>query len=753
MLNSEHMIIVIKFFSFPEKNDKIEIEVILLVISVLVELSHQNVDKTFDYSVPKELQSKIQVGLRVTVPFGYQTLEGFVLEIKRNSLMADLKDILAIQDEEIVLNHELLELGKYMKSITLATLISCYQVMLPRALKAQNGTVIPIKYESIITMGNTVFDSEKLNDTQKKIIDLVQENNNVLKRKLTSISTSSVNTLIKKGILQEKKVEQYRLEEENVNYPKYSLTLEQQKIVDEVLSLNDCYTPFLLHGVTGSGKTEVYMEIIEHQLSQGKTGIVLVPEISLTPQIVNRFRSRFGSVVAILHSRLSEGEKYDEWRKIVRKEVSIVIGARSAIFAPLQNIGSIIVDEEPTTSYHQENNPRYSVIDIAFYRGIYHQCPVILGSATPSLESYARAKKGVYHLLELPHRVLDRPLPEVKVIDLNENKNRRSMYFSNDLVEAIQDRLAKKEQVLLLLNRRGYSSFITCSNCGYVSKCPNCDITLTYHKTSDNLRCHYCGYATRREDVCPNCHEKGMKSLGYGTERLEEDLEKLFPEARMIRMDFDTTTKKGAHEKIITDFGQGKYDVLLGTQMIAKGLDFPKVTLVGVINADMSLNIPDFRSSEYTFQLLDQVAGRSGRGERKGEVLIQTFNPDHYAIQFAKTHDYIGFYQKEMQIRHQLGYPPYYYLTSIKISSCDYPLLKTEANVIAHFLKRELSHTILLGPTPCFVFCVNKRYQLQIILKYKKEEKLYATLQSLLDHYKGNSRIRIDLDFNPNRFS
>lgn len=723
-----------------------------MVAKVLVELTNRNVDKTFDYLIPSHLSEFVKVGIRVLVPFGYQKLEGFVLNITQETTFSDLKEILEVVDQEVVLNQELLELGIFLQNKTLSTLIRCYQVMLPKALKAKNGSVVPIRYESVISLGNTPFELEKLNEKQRMIVQEILNSSYVFKNKLTKISASSVSTLLKKGILKEEKKEKYRLDQTSNVVSKHPLTNEQEKIVDTVLLKKDEYVPYLLYGVTGSGKTEVYMVIIEEQLKNNKTAIVLVPEISLTPQIVSRFRGRFGEKIAVLHSRLSDGERYDEWRKIVRKEVSVVIGARSAVFAPLENLGIIIIDEEHTSSYHQENNPRYHAIDVAMWRGQRHHCPVILSSATPTLESFARAKKGVYQLLELPHRVNERPLPKIKIVDLNQTHKKEHFYFSKELLDSIQLRLEKKEQVLLLLNRRGYSSYITCSNCGYVEKCPNCDITLTYHKSSNMLRCHYCGYATKKNLTCSNCHHESMKDLGVGTEKIEEQLQLLCPSARIIRMDVDTTSRKGAHEKIIEDFGNFKYDILLGTQMIAKGLDFPNVTLVGVINADTSLNIPDFRSSEVTFQLLDQVAGRSGRGEKTGEVIIQTYNPDHYAIQYAKNHDYFGFYLEEMKIRQQLKYSPYFYMTLVKISSSDYEFARTESQKIANYLKKELIHSILLGPTISGMFKINNIYHFQIIIKYKREECLYSSLKKILEIYQDPKKIKIDIDFQPTSF-
>ena len=720
-----------------------------LVIGVLVELSNKNIDKVFDYLVPSEFIRKIKLGIRVEVPFGKQILEGFVVEIK-GERDRELKEILGVKDEEVILNDELLSLGKRMSEDTLATLISCYQVMLPKALKAKQGRNINKKYDSFYSLSNEDVSCLKLNQSQEKILEKVRENGRVLKKDLSLISDSSLKTLVKKGILIEEKCEHYRLNYSGDIVEKKVLTADQDRVVNSVyLDKHDVY---LLHGVTGSGKTEVYMELIEKVLDAGKTSIVLVPEISLTPQMVNRFQSRFGDKIAALHSALSDGEKYDEWRRIVRGEASIVIGARSAIFAPLNNIGLIIIDEEHSDSYKQtDTNPRYNAKDIAIIRGLYYNCPVIMGSATPSLEVMARANKGVYKLLSLPNRINGKELPVVKIIDMNDKIKKSKGHFSSDLVLSIDEKLNKGEQVILFLNRRGYSSFVTCKNCGYTFKCPHCDISLTYHKSSNTLRCHYCGYGTKVYDTCPECKEKSINDLGVGTQKIEEELNELFPDARVLRMDFDTTSRKGAHEEMIESFKNHEYDILLGTQIVAKGLDFANVTLVGVINADTSLNIPDFRSSENTFSLLSQVAGRSGRSEKTGEVIIQTFNPEHYAISFAKKHDYLGFYNKEMEMRKILKYPPFYYLCYIKISGKDPNYIFGEANKIKRSLERNLLSTNILGPSQCTIFKVNNIYRYGIILKYKKEEKLKEILEKIIEHYKSDQRIKIDIDFNPSQ--
>lgn len=721
-----------------------------MIARILVELSNKNVDKPFDYIVPDNLVSKIEVGKRVTVPFNSRILEGFVIELQ-NGLNTELKKIIDVVDEDIILNEELLQLGKFIKEKYLSTLIAAYQVMLPKALKAKNNTRINKKINKYIVLNVEVdvLKKYKLNKSQQEIIDKLIIKKKILKKELSVISLSSVKTLLKKQIIKEIDEECYRLDDsvDVSSYIKHDLNVEQQHVVDIINNESNLPKTFLLHGVTGSGKTEVYMAIIEEVLKRGKTSIVLVPEISLTPQMVSRFKNRFKNDIAILHSRLSEGEKYDEYRKISRGEVSIVIGARSAVFAPLNNIGTIIIDEEHTQTYKQENNPKYSAIDIAIERSKYHKCSVILGSATPSLESYSKAIKGVYQLVELKNRANRHSLPKVEVIDMNKEGKMKG-HFSKQLIDTINKKLDNHEQIILLLNRRGYASFVTCSNCGYVEKCPNCDITLTYHKSSNTLRCHYCGYGTNKKDICPACHESSIKDLGIGTEKIEEELKRLF-DARIVRMDFDTTSKKGSHEKIINDFREHKYDILLGTQMIAKGLDFENVTLVGVINADTSLMVPSFRSSENTFQLLSQVSGRSGRGQKEGLVIIQSYNPSHYAIEYAAKHDYLGFFKQEMQIRRELGYSPYYYLVSIKIISKDYEVAKNESNKISKLLRENLNQSVILGPSICSVFKLKNEYRFSIIIKYKKDPNLYNFLNRLTNHYKNYKNVRIDIDFNP----
>lgn len=722
-----------------------------MVCECLVELEHVFIDKTFTYKINKEQLPLLKVGMRVVVPFGKQTLEGFVLKIYENkdvSLENKLKEIISIVDTYPILNEELLTLGKYISKTTLCSLMTSYQAMLPKALKAKKKVNMTPKYDTYICINYGMYNNDiKFNASQEKILELLKENKKVKKEVLNKISVSSVNTLLKKNILLEEKEENYRYNLINEEKIKFNLNEEQQKVYKEIFNSINTNETFLLYGVTGSGKTNVYMKVIEDVIKNNKTAILLVPEISLTPQIIKRFTSYFSNI-AVLHSGLSDGEKYDEWRKINEGKVNIVIGARSAIFAPLKNIGVIIIDEEHSQTYKQENSPRYNAIDIAKERCKYHNCPLILGSATPSLESFARAKKNVYKLLELKNRYNNNTMPKVEIIDMNKEFKKASGYFSNTLIDQIKETLERKEQVILFLNRRGYSSFLTCSSCGYVEKCPNCDISLTYHKSSNMLRCHYCGYATKRKKLCPKCQEE-FKDYGIGTEKVEEELKSLIKDAKIIRMDVDTTTTKNAHAKIINSFLEEKYNILIGTQMIAKGLDFPNVTLVGVLNADIGLNFPDFRSSETTFSLLNQVLGRSGRGNKEGKVLIQTFNPEHYAITYTKNHDYLGFYNEEMKIRKILKYPPYYYICSIKIISKDYNLASKSSYDVVNYLKQNIKNEIILGPSVCNVFKLNNNYRFQIIIKYKDVNNILEYLNNIEHHYFNKKDIKVEIDFNP----
>lgn len=725
-----------------------------MYVDVLTQIGAKAVDQKYTYHVPDNLINEIKVGIRVKIPFGKMILEGFVIGISNNVLYEEnkIRDIIDVIDSDPVLNDEMLKLGKYMSDNLLCSLVSAYQVMLPKALKAEIKSNIKIKYNKYLRRKKSI---DEIDDYIKKC-KYEGQVNLLCKLKegdvLITKMTSTINTILKYNLAEIVYEEDKRYVYSGVsNYKKVSLTKEQNDIVEEVSSSFGVNNTYLLYGVTGSGKTEVYMSIIENAINSGKEAIMLVPEISLTPQIVGKFISRFGNVIAVLHSRLSDSERYDEYRKITSGEAKIVIGTRSAIFVPFKNLGVIVIDEEHTSSYKQENHPRYNAKDVAIWRSEYHKCPLLMGSATPSLESFARAGNKIYKLLSLTSRARASQLPQVNIIDMKNEVKRGNFILSNMLKEKIEEKLNKNEQIILLLNRRGYSSIITCKECGYTFKCPKCDISYTYHKTSKNLKCHYCSSSIPLSDKCPKCGSDSIKDYGLGTEKLEEELHKLY-NARIVRMDVDTTSKKGEHQKIIDDFGNHKYDILIGTQMIAKGLDFPLVTLVGVVNADTTLSTPDFRASENTFQLLSQVSGRAGRGESSGEVIIQTYNPEHYSIVLSKTHNYIDFYKEEMKMRKLLKYSPYYYMVLVGISTRDYDLGFKESNKIGNYLRGNLNKdTIILGPSMANIFKINNVYHYQIIIKYRSDDKLVEALKFIDNMYKQNNKVNVEVDFNPIR--
>jgi len=721
---------------------------------VLIEYPTKKIDKYFTYKVPNNLLDIINVGMKVKVPFGTKIINGFVMKLKDiYNEDYELKEILDVVDKELILNEELMELGKYLQEKTLCPLISAYQTMLPSSLKIKDNDTNYNYYKTYIVLNKEkeeikeYLNNYKKNNKQSELLNNLLVQDKILKKECSS---NAVKVLKEKELIKEIKEQEYRINKINNNEViKHPLNEEQLKVYDEISNTYE-YQTFLLEGITGSGKTEVYLNLIDNVIKNGKSAILLVPEITLTMQIVNRFYEWFGSKVAIFHSALSNGEKYDEYLKILRGEVSVVVGTRSAIFTPLKNLGIIIIDEEHSDTYKQENMPRYNAIDIAKKRCEYHNVPLLLGSATPTLESRARALKGVYKHLLLTKRAGKSILPKVTIVDMVEEIKKRNFIFSETLINEINDRLEKNEQIIILLNRRGYSTTINCSNCGFTYKCPNCDITLTYHKSTNNLRCHYCGYSVKKNDTCPNCNEDGLNYLGLGTEKVEGELNKLFPNAKVIRMDQDTTSKKGTHEKIINDFKERKYDILLGTQMISKGLDFPYVTLVGIINADTTLNIPDFRSNERTFALLYQASGRAGRSDIPGNVIIQTYNPDNYVLNCVKNNDFNSFYNYEMNIRKILKYSPYYYLVSLKIISEDYNIALENANKVFKYLKDNIDDSsIVLGPTTANLFKFNNMYRFQIVIKYRYDDKLMKVLKDLDNIYINDNKTNLEIDIDP----
>ncbi|WP_155590182.1 primosomal protein N' [Lysinibacillus cavernae] len=782
-----------------------------LIAEVIVDVSTYHVDRPFDYQVPSEWVSVIELGCRVKVPFGPRNVLGFIVGLKKETdvPLTKLKSITQILDMEPVLTEELLQMAKWLKNNTICYEIDALQVMLPSALRAKYEKMIKLQKaqnlpeevqlifgkrqqvnfkeferadllpllkqlvaENVVTIENVVKQQGnvkeirmvKITEDQQLIEQAIEQSSRAAKQRLllqwmcqhlgevrppqqiceeTGVSLSVLEAVIDKGAAQFVQEEVFRdpFTKDVSRTHALQLTDEQQVALQALTTAMEqqLAQTFLLHGVTGSGKTEVYLQAIQKVLDEGKDAIMLVPEIALTPQMTERFRSRFGEMVAVMHSGLSVGEKYDEWRKIQQGKVRVVVGARSAIFAPFTNIGLIILDEEHESTYKQEDSPRYHARDVAIWRSEFYKCPIILGSATPALESFARAKKGVYTLLSLKQRALHQALPTVFIADMREElrHGNRSM-FSESLIEAIRVRLEKNEQMVLFLNRRGYSSFVLCRDCGTVVQCPNCDISLTYHRTTEKLKCHYCGYEEHVPQICPQCQSDHIRYFGTGTQKVEEELFKLFPEARVLRMDVDTTKHKGAHEEILEAFGAGLADILLGTQMIAKGLDFPNITLVGVLSADTSLHLPDYRAAERTFQLLTQVSGRAGRHDKPGEVIIQTYTPEHYAIELAKTQEYEPFYEREMFLRRRSSYPPYYFVALVQLSHEDVMMAAEYAGRVADWLRGNLSHQVsIIGPTTASIARLQNRYRYQCLIKYKIEPNLIPVLQRLLAMYRA----------------
>nr|WP_236838717.1 primosomal protein N' [Caldalkalibacillus salinus] len=756
---------------------------------VLVNVAAQDVDRTFDYLIPPALSDQLQKGARVVVPFGPRKVQGYVLNIKdvHEEPQHRLKSVEQVLDEKPPLTEELIELGHWMKREYTCLLVSAMEAMIPAVLKAKTKRKVTYqngKRQTTYEVADKVTQRvqtfvklcvpeqevghhlEKLHAKavkQRKVLTTLAERQQawLLSDLLAACDTtlSTVKALEEKGLVQRVKKEKRRDPYAAHHFERSSplpLTEEQQQALQQITAQVDRQESrtFLVHGVTGSGKTELYLQSIAYILEQGKEAIVLVPEISLTPQMVERFKGRFGEQVAVLHSRLSSGERYDEWRRIRDGQVKVAIGARSALFAPFQNLGLIIIDEEHESSYKQEESPKYHARDVAIFRAQYHQVPVVLGSATPTLESFARAQKGVYQLISLHQRIQGSQLPEVEVVDMRQElKAGNRTMFSRPLYEKINACLERREQMVLFLNRRGYNTFVMCRDCGYVAECPHCDISLTFHKRDGAHRCHYCGYEERQLSVCPQCESEHIRFFGTGTQKVEEELYKHFPGIRVIRMDVDTTQKKGAHEQHLQAFREQKADCLLGTQMIAKGLDFERVTLVGVIAADALLHLPDFRAAEKTFQLLTQVSGRAGRHELPGKVVVQSYTPDHYSIETASKHDYNTFYQLEMKNRRQRGYPPYYFLTLITFSHPDLPYLVKVCEQSVQWVKQQVSpNTIVLGPVASPIPRIKDRYRYQCMIKYRDEPQLGGLLTQLIErndiHINKNDLI-LQVDRNP----
>ena len=785
---------------------------------IIVDLPLFQTDKPFSYLVPDRFQSLVQVGQRVHVPFGKgnRLIQGIVVGLEEDSVTDELKAISELLDFSPVLTTEQLWLADQMRKTVFSYKISILKAMLPNLLNSsydkllkkgeglsvdlarqifgqaeqvyysnlsdqqqalaisqiQKKTILSqyvatdrkqIKTEKWYRVCQPALEKMEFSARSKKRLELKEEllgqvGEFPLSNLRENYSAEILRFFQENGLIEvwEKEVSRLQVFFNGVEASQpLALNPEQEIAQREILSqIGQEAQTYLLQGVTGSGKTEVYLQVIEGVLQKGKTAIMLVPEISLTPQVTRRFVSRFGQQVAILHSGLSDGEKYDEWRKIESGQARVVVGARSAIFAPLKNIGVIIIDEEHEATYKQESNPRYHARDVAKLRAQYHKAALVLGSATPSLETRARASRGLYGLLRLTQRANPQAhLPQVEVVDFRDYLGQQENgNYTPVLLEKIRQTLDRKEQVVLLLNRRGYSSFVMCRDCGSVDECPNCDISLTLHMDTRSMQCHYCGFQKAIPRICPSCSSPSIRYYGTGTQRAFEELQDLFPDARILRMDVDTTRKKGSHENLLQAFGQGEADILLGTQMIAKGLDFPNVTLVGVLNADTALNLPDFRSSERTFQLLTQVAGRAGRAEKPGQVLIQTYNPNHYAIRFAQEQDYEGFYEYEMGIRRSMAYPPYTFTVGLTLSHALEDLTVKKAYEIVGFLRENLSDKIqILGPTPKPIARTHNLFHYQILLKYRREDRLEAVLNAILDwsQARENKDLRLSIDHEP----
>ncbi|WP_272511487.1 primosomal protein N' [Bacillus altitudinis] len=719
----------------------------------LLELSHWLTEKTLSYHITA-LQSMLPAAMKAKYEKEIQVLSA-------EELPQSLKELFGQQESILYADIPSEQLKPIQKHVQKGHLEVRYHVSQKSGKKKVRTLQIAVTKEKLEEKQGQL----KKNAVKQKALlaFLLQANETTFLAKdlqqQTGASSQTIKALIQEGLLTESYEEIYRdpyRDREFTPSTPLDLTTEQAeaaKPIHQAVS-DDKHETFLLHGVTGSGKTEIYLQTIDHVLQKGKEAIVLVPEISLTPQMVQRFKERFGSNVAVLHSGLSTGEKYDEWRKIHRKEVKLVVGARSAVFAPFENLGMVIIDEEHESSYKQEEMPRYHAKDVAIERAGRHQCPVVLGSATPSLESYARAKKGVYTLLTLKRRVNQQQLPHVSLIDMREElRNGNRSMFSEELMLRLKEVLERKEQAVLFLNKRGYSSFVMCRDCGYVEQCPHCEISLTYHRFQKRLKCHYCGHEAPVPAECPECHSEHIRYFGTGTQRVEEELTKVLPEARVIRMDVDTTSRKGAHEKLLTSFGNKEADILLGTQMIAKGLDFPDVTLVGVLSADTSLHIPDFRSSEKTFQLLTQVSGRAGRHEKAGSVIIQSYTPSHYSIELTKQHDYEAFYEQEMLHRRHQSYPPFYFLAMVTVSHEEVTKAAHVTDKIVQFLKMNCApNTRILGPAASPIAKIKDRYRYQCVIKYKRENELASLLRKIQDHYQKEmeqKQLMISIDMNP----
>jgi primosomal protein N' (replication factor Y) (superfamily II helicase) len=738
--------------------------------------------KEFDYLIPPGLMGQVEIGTRVQAPFGARKIFGTVTALAEESAHTNLKEILRIVGTQTLVTPKILKLARWIADYYCCAPETALKSVLPEAVrKKEEGWKKQLFVRALPLAG----EMPKLSKRQQDLWNIIEERREMPLAELLELAETTASTARKledRGLIEitSEISERDPYAREHI-LPTQPLVLNESQsgalkkitaamdekvqdskvLVSEPATCNLQPATILLHGVTGSGKTEIYLQAIAHSLEQGKGAIVLVPEISLTPQTVERFKARFSSgklqtLVAVLHSHLSAGERHDEWHKIRQGRARIVIGARSAIFAPVDPVGLIIVDEEHEQTYKQEESPRYHARDVAIMRGQMENAVVLLGSATPSLESYYNAKKGKYTLLELPERVDDQKMPRVRVVDMRQAAAREkgNLIFSPQLKGAIHQRLDKQEQTILFLNRRGWATALQCSLCGYVATCPNCSVSLTYHRMEQKLACHICGHVEKVPLVCPNdkCRNPAIRFSGTGTQRVEETLAKLFPQARVRRMDSDTMKRKDDYRKTLGEFRTGKIDILVGTQMIAKGLHFPNVTLVGIIHADSALHQPDFRAGERTFQLLTQVSGRAGRGDVEGEVFVQAFAPFHPAIQYARRHDYAGFYEQEIEFREQLKYPPMSRVALMTLKGRNEEKVKFSADHLKRELEKglgEFKDLIFAGPAPAPLLKAESFYRHQIMLRTRTMSKLSQTLAKILPQFALPDDVTLSLDIDP----
>lgn len=720
---------------------------------VIVDISNSEIDKVFDYHAP----FSVEVGHRVLVPFGRRQVEGFVVRKKEiTNCKYDIKDIIMKLDEYPVIIPEMIELASFMASKNLR-MIDCLRLFIPSKLRGGRIKVLKKNYlifNEELSLDEALALLPKSAKTQRAIVINLQNKGLVLESAINAdYSPSAVKALVDRNILKRITLEENRTPDSLKRENKIVTLTDEQSNAVRTITDGESGT-YLIHGVTGSGKTEIYMTVIERVLKEGKTAIMLVPEISLTPQMHGLFKARFGDKVSVLHSGLSDGERYDEWRRLLLGEAKVALGARSAVFAPLKDIGVIIIDEEHDNSYVSESNPRYFTSEVAEFRSRYNKAKLLLGSATPSLESYHKAMDGEYKLITLKNRVNKRNLPMLETVDMrDEIRLGNTGIFSARLVSALEQTLKDGNQAMLFLNRRGFASFKRCKSCGFVPKCPNCDVSLTYHQEDDSLRCHYCGAKYRSISKCPKCGYEDLKEGKTGTEKVVEEVKKLFPTARVLRMDNDTTKTKDSYLEILSDFGNGKADVLVGTQMIAKGHDFKNVTLVGIIDADLSLYYSDYRSAERTFQLITQVAGRAGREQKAGQVIMQTFSPRHYVYGFAKEYDYEGFYKKEINSREVTKYPPFTKIVRLLVLAEELDDARLGADKLTARLyelktKKEGMRNLQKMSAPLKRLRNFYRYQVVMWLDIDKEEDLMPYIYKIANE--GNTdKVTVFTEINP----